>query len=156
MPPPVHTGEREDPARARPVPFWRHGLEPPPDTWPRVLVDAVPCRRAFSSARTASCTTGMLNGDSNTTPSSCTVPPPSRGADRLAIAPHLHRAAAGSGNGAAHEQQVLPGDDLYDGEPALGDPAAAHPARPAQSLEDPRWRRRRADRAGGPDVVRPV
>ena len=26
MPPPVQIGERLEPARARPVPFWRHGL----------------------------------------------------------------------------------------------------------------------------------
>src|SRR3712207_8610481 len=43
-----------------PVPFWRHGLAPPPRTSPRVLVAAVPCRRALSSARTDSCTSGPL------------------------------------------------------------------------------------------------
>src|SRR3954465_14110007 len=30
MPPPVQIGERDEPARARPGPFWRHGLAPPP------------------------------------------------------------------------------------------------------------------------------
>src|SRR6185312_3983868 len=146
MPPPVHTGEREDPARARPVPFWRHGLAPPPYTSPRVLVDAVPCRRAFSSARTASCTSGMLNGASKATGSKSTDPPPSTDAV-LAIGPHLHRAAPRSWNCAAHEQQVLVGDDLDHGQPALGGPAAAHPAGPTNAFEHARGRRRRADRA---------
>src|SRR4051794_8450529 len=50
VPPPVQMGEREVPARARPVPFWRQGLAPPPDTIPRVLVAWVPWRRAASSA----------------------------------------------------------------------------------------------------------
>ena len=35
-----------EPWRARPVPFWRHGLAPPPRTSARVLVDCVPARRA--------------------------------------------------------------------------------------------------------------
>ena len=37
-------GERMEPARARPVPFWRHGFLPPPRTSPRVLVECVPWR----------------------------------------------------------------------------------------------------------------
>ena len=52
IPPPVQIGERFEPARARPVPFWRHGLAPPPETIPRVFVAAVPRRRAACSART--------------------------------------------------------------------------------------------------------
>ena len=39
MPPPVQIGLREEPARARPVPFCFHGLAPPPRTLPRVLVE---------------------------------------------------------------------------------------------------------------------
>ena len=35
-------GERLEPWRARPVPFWRNGLAPPPRTSARVLVDWVP------------------------------------------------------------------------------------------------------------------
>src|SRR4051795_8380984 len=58
MPPPAKCGARIEPWRARPVPFWRHGLLPPPRTLPRVFVDAVPWRRALSSARTHSCTSG--------------------------------------------------------------------------------------------------
>ena len=55
-PPPVQCGARIEPARARPVPFWRHGLERPPATKPRLLAPRVPARAAFSSARTVSCT----------------------------------------------------------------------------------------------------
>ena len=44
------------PARARPVPFWRHGFERPPETSPRLFVANVPARCAFCSARTASWT----------------------------------------------------------------------------------------------------
>src|SRR5262245_52982363 len=41
-PPPGHNGDVLEPERARPVPFWRHGLRPPPDTSPRPLTFAVP------------------------------------------------------------------------------------------------------------------
>src|ERR1700686_610119 len=102
MPPPVQIGERFEPARARPVPFWRHGLAPPPETSPRVRVDAVPCRRAFSSARTVSWTSGMLNRTSNAAESSVTFPPPSFGAS--AIGPYLHVTAAWTGHGASDQQ----------------------------------------------------
>src|SRR6266576_1436753 len=106
MPPPRHCGERIEPWRARPVPFWRHGLAPPPETSPRVLVDAVPCRRAFNSARTVSCTSGILKLASNATGSRSTVPPPSTEAV-LGIGPHLHRATPGAGNRAPNQHQVL-------------------------------------------------
>ena len=43
-PPPTHCGDRIDPWRARPVPFWRHGFLPPPRTWARVFVECVPAR----------------------------------------------------------------------------------------------------------------
>src|SRR5207302_4387048 len=36
-PPPRHNGEAKDPARARPVPFWRQGFLPLPATSPIVL-----------------------------------------------------------------------------------------------------------------------
>src|SRR5262249_29281567 len=52
--PPTQMGERELPARARPVPFCRHGFLPPPLTKARVLVDAVPTRRLAWCERTAS------------------------------------------------------------------------------------------------------
>src|SRR4051795_2214994 len=102
VPPPVQIGEREVPARARPVPFWRHGFAEPPETIPRVLVACVPWRRAASSATTTSCTSGPLNGCSKTSPSRSTaLPPPSVGA-WLGIGPHLHGPALRPRNGAAH------------------------------------------------------
>src|SRR5437588_2880997 len=108
VPPPVHSGEREEPARARPVPFCRHGLPPPPETSPRVRVAAVPRRRAASSARTDSWTSAMLKRASNATGSRFTLPPPSFGAF-LGIGPNLHGGPARSRYGAAHKHQVLVG-----------------------------------------------
>src|SRR5215207_7103964 len=155
MPPPVQMGERIEPARARPVPFWRHGLAPPPRTWPRVLVDAVPWRRAASSARAHSHTRPSFHLAPKTSSSSSTaLPPPSGFA--LAIGPHLHDAALGAGRGAAHQQKVPVSDDLDDLEPLLGDALAAHPAGAADALEHARGRGRRADRARGAHVVRAV
>src|SRR5256714_10661474 len=52
-PPCRHWGERVDPWRARPVPFWRHGLAPPPATRDRFFVALVPCRLFASAARSA-------------------------------------------------------------------------------------------------------
>src|SRR3954470_4846069 len=111
MPPPVQIGERDEPARARPVPFWRHGFAPPPRTRPRVLVACVPCRRALSSARTDSWTSGPLKRAPNAVASSSTfLVPPRTGA--LAIGAHLHDAVARAGHGAADQQQVLLRVDL--------------------------------------------
>jgi hypothetical protein len=45
-PPPAHNGERNEPARARPVPFCFHGFLLEPWTSPDVLVQAVPLRCA--------------------------------------------------------------------------------------------------------------
>src|SRR5690242_5679236 len=151
MPPPVHTGEREEPARARPVPFWRHGLAPPPETLPRVSVDAVPRRRAFSSARTVSWTSGMLKRASNAAESSSTVPPPSTEAV-LAIGPYLHHAPAWARNCASHKHQVALGHHLDDRQTALGHSPTAHPAGATYALEHARRSRRGADRAGRANV----
>ena len=41
-PPWYQCGIRLEPARARPVPFCRHGLAPEPETCPRDLAEAVP------------------------------------------------------------------------------------------------------------------
>ena len=115
MPPPVQIGERDEPARARPVPFWRHGLAPPPRTLPRVLVDAVPWRRALSSARTDSWTSGPLKRAPKATSSSATFfvfAAPRIGAS--AIGAHLHDAVARARHGAAHEQQVVVGVHAHD------------------------------------------
>src|SRR5262245_35950941 len=53
MPPPVNCGERIEPWRARPVPFCRYGLRPPPETIARLLTAAVPRRFAAACATTA-------------------------------------------------------------------------------------------------------
>src|SRR4051795_9537959 len=116
MPPPAKCGARIEPWRARPVPFWRHGLAPPPRTSARVLVDAVPRRRALSSARTDSCTSGPLKRAPKATSSSLTffvLAAPSTWAS--AIGAHLHDAIARSGDRAANEQQVVVGVDAHDG-----------------------------------------
>src|SRR3954451_1784751 len=155
MPPPAKCGARIEPWRARPVPFWRHGLAPPPATLPRVLVECVPWRRAASSARTDSCTSASWNSAPNAASSRATlVVPPRTGA--LAIGPHLHDAVARAGDGAAHEQQVLAGAHVDDGQPALGHALGAHVARSADALEHARRRGRRADRARRAHVVRAV
>src|SRR3954453_12266341 len=132
VPPPTQMGERDEPWRARPVPFWRHGLAPPPATLPRGLVEGVPWRRAASSARTDSCTSGSWNSAPNATSSRSTFfVAPSTGA--LAIGPHLHDAVARPGDRAAHEQQVLARAHVDHGQPALGDALVAHLARAADA-----------------------
>src|SRR5436190_6928655 len=101
-------GERDEPARARPVPFWRHGLAPPPRTLPRVLVACVPWRRAASSARTDSCTSGPLKRAPKTASSRVAVVVPPRTL-ALGIGAHLHDAVARAGDGAADEHEGLGG-----------------------------------------------
>src|SRR3954469_2907245 len=64
-PPPRQIGERLEPARARPVPFWAHGLAPPPRASLRVLVDCVPARRAASWAVTTWAITETLGSRPN-------------------------------------------------------------------------------------------
>src|SRR3954447_26886017 len=156
MPPPGHSGDRLEPARARPVPFWRHGLAPPPRTMPRVLVECVPWRRAASSARTDSCTSGSWNSAPKAGASSGTFFVPPRTGAWLAIGAHLHDAVARARDRAADEQQVLRGAHVDDGDAALGDALVAHLAGQAHALEDARRRRRGADGAGRAHVVRAV
>src|SRR4051794_36449768 len=122
---------------------------------PRVRVAWVPWRRAASSARTVSCTSGPLNGTPNTPSSRVSVPVPPR-IVASGIRADLHRGALGPGDRAADEHQVAVGDQLDDGEPALGHAAAAHLARSADALEHARGGRRGADRARGAHVVRAV
>src|ERR1700735_4115778 len=111
-------GDRLEPARARPVPFWRHGWAPPPETLPRVLVAAVPRRRAACSARTLWCTSGTAKRSPNAASSSLTfLVPPRIGAS--AIGPHLDDPARRAGHGAPHEHQVLPAVDVDDLEALL-------------------------------------
>ena len=86
-PPPVQCGARVVPARARPVPFWRHGFERPPATRPRLFVPLVPARAAFISARTVSCTRCGFSSTAKTASSRETsfVEPPMTGAFGAAI-----------------------------------------------------------------------
>src|SRR5208337_4444276 len=67
-------GDRVDPARARPVPFCRHGLRPPPEMSPLVLVDAVPERRLASCIRTASCSSDRSPSRPKTAPATSSSP----------------------------------------------------------------------------------
>src|SRR5260370_20085625 len=139
MPPPVQIGDRLEPARARPVPFWRHGLAPPPETIPRVFVAAVPRRRAACSARTLWCTSGTTKRVPNAASSSLTffaALPPITGAS--AIASPLHDPAGRAGYRAADEQQVLLGVDEHDLKPLLRGPLVAHLSRAADPFVDPR------------------
>src|SRR5262249_9694031 len=87
-PPPVQCGARVVPARARPVPFWRHGFERPAATSARFLAARVPRRSAFSAAGTVSCTMCGFTSAANTDSSSVTsffVEAPSSGALGAAI-----------------------------------------------------------------------
>src|SRR5919107_87129 len=141
MPPPAKCGARIEPWRARPVPFWRHGLAPPPRTLPRVFVACVPCRRAASSARTDAWTSDSWKSAPNAESSSATVLFVPRTGALLAIGADLHDAVAGAGDGAAHDEQVALGVDLHHGQPALGDALVAHLARALDALHDARGRR---------------
>src|SRR6185503_20714015 len=62
-PPWRQIGPRVDPARARPVPFCFQGFLPPPETSPRVLVEAVPRRRLARKFLTEACRSGMLTSE---------------------------------------------------------------------------------------------
>src|SRR3954451_15927173 len=155
VPPPTQIGERDEPARARPVPFWRHGLAPPPRTSPRVLVDDVPWRRAASSARTDSCTSGPLKRAPKATSSRTTSLPPPR-CLALGIGADLHEAVLGAGDRTADEQEVVRRVDAHDLEALLGDALVAHLAGAADALHHAGGPGGRADRSGGAHVVRAV
>src|SRR5580698_10372993 len=119
MPPPVQIGERLEPARARPVPFCRHGLAPPPETIARVLVAAVPRRRAACSARTLWCTRGPWKPAPKADSSSFTfldAPAVAVGLSTGAssIATHLHDSAARSRHRPTYKQEILLGIHRHD------------------------------------------
>src|SRR5215213_4507953 len=152
------------PARARPVPFWRHGFERPPETSPRDFAPRVPARSAFSSARTASCTRCGLTSAPKTASSSSKFfdflpDASSRGALTATVRlllPDLEQPALRAGHGALDEEQVALGIDRVHDEADLRAALAAHPARHLDALEDARRRCRRPDRARLADVVRAV
>src|ERR1041385_8969572 len=161
-PPPVNCGARIVPARARPVPFWRHGFERPPATRPRDFEPRVPARSAFSSARTVSCTrcafTSTPKMDSSSVTSFALVPAASSsgalGAAMAPVLPDLEHPALGAGYGALHEQQIALRVDRVDDEADLRAALPAHAPGHLDALEDARRRGRRADRARLADVVR--
>src|ERR671936_454779 len=91
-PPPVQCGARVVPARARPVPFWRHGFERPPATSPRVLTARVPARSASSTGAL-----GRRLGDAawrsdGLCPADRLVPASDLGAATAPLLPYLHEA----------------------------------------------------------------
>src|SRR4051794_3709364 len=155
MPPPVQIGLRDEPARARPVPFWRQGFAPPPRTLPRVLVECVPWRRAASSARTDSCTSGPLKRAPKTASSSVAVLVPPR-TFALGIGAHLHDPVAAARDRAADEHQVLGRVEPDDRQALVRDALVAHLAGAADALHHAGGPGRRADRARRADVVRAV
>src|SRR3954468_10961440 len=160
MPPPVQCGARIDPARARPVPFWRHGFERPPATRPRLLPPRVAERASLSSARTVSWTRCGFTSAAKTASSSETLFwEPRTGALGAATAPvlsDLDNPVARTRHGALDQEQVPLRVDVVDGQPDLGDPLSAHPAGHPDALADACGRRRRADRPRRADVVRAV
>src|SRR3954468_23773712 len=155
MPPPANCGEGIEPWRARPVPFWRHGFAPPPRTLPRVFVDAVPWRRALSSARTDSCTSGPLKRAPNAVSSRSTLFEPPR-TFALAIGAHLHDAVVRPRHGAADHQEDRAGFDAHDLEALLRHALVAHLSRAAYALEHAGRICGGADRARRAHVVRSV
>src|SRR6059058_2924169 len=156
-PPPRRCGTLSGPARARPVPFWRHAFAPVIDTSPRPSVEAVPRRRAAASARATSCTSEAWSPSPKISPGrlafDCWPSTAALGAFALAIASHLHRAVLWPRHRAPQEQQVPLRIDVEHFEPALGDAPAAHTAGHAQALEDARRVRAGADRARRAHVV---
>ena len=132
-PPPVQCGARVVPARARPVPFWRHGFERPPATRPRLFVPFVPARAAFISARTVSWTRCGFSSTAKTDSSRETSF--ARAADDGCLGSRHHALTIsrsplfGPGNGAPDEQEVALDVHLVDDEPRLRDARAAHAAR---------------------------
>src|SRR4249919_1523882 len=164
MPPPVQCGARIEPARARPVPFWRHGCERPPATSPRLFPPRVAERAEFCSARTVSCTRCGFTSAPKTSASSVRLladfPPLSRtatlGAATVLVLSDLDDPVLGARHRALDQEQVPLRVDLVHGQPYLRDSLTAQAPGHLLTLQDPRRRRRGADRAGLADVVRPV
>src|SRR5215207_644867 len=106
-----------EPCLARPVPFWRYGLRPPPRTSPRVFVLCVPWRAAASWATTTWWISGTLTCTSKISAGSSTDPVLSPTGERMSMvlitSSPLGRGAdqdepaVGAGDGALDEQQPL-------------------------------------------------
>src|SRR5215210_7727875 len=133
VPPPSNCGARVEPWRARPVPFWRYGLAPPPLTWPRVLVACVPWRAAASCALTTWCSRATLASASNSSPGSVALPevlPAGVRTSTVRSAP-----AARSGDRALDQDQAALRIHLVDLQRQGRRALAAHAAGHAQALE---------------------
>src|SRR5262249_17925934 len=113
-PPPVNWGARVVPARARPVPFWRHGFARPPETRPRDLAARGPACSGFNSARPGSWTRCGFPSAAKTDSSSSTLrvdlPVVSRSGALVAtvasVLPDLEQPALRPRHGALDEKQV--------------------------------------------------
>src|SRR4051812_42875070 len=134
-----------EPWRARPVPFWRHGLAPPPRTWARVRVLALPARRAASWAVTTWCMTGTLGSMPNHSSSSVAVPaflPEALFTSMLAMSDTClhgvtddHQAAVGARDRPLDQDQVALGVGLDHLEVLRGHLGAAGPPGHPGALE---------------------
>src|SRR5262245_43592746 len=177
LPPPFHWVARIEPWRARPVPFWRHGFLPPPDTSLRPRVSWVPTRRSASSRVTAWCRRGTRTATPNTADFSSRVPASLPcasstltvgmalfllhgllllGLGRLHALAHHHQTAVGPGHGAPEQDEVLLGHHPDHAQVQHGALDTSHAS--GQPVARPHSRRIRggADRAGGPVEHRAV
>src|SRR5215471_4546995 len=144
-----------EPWRARPVPFCRHGLAPPPRTSARVLVDCVPARRAASWAVTTWCMSGTLASTPNQASSRSIALPALPAAlvsltEAIRTAPPWRRHGRArcrpwGRHGPADQEQVPVGVGLDHGEVEGGGLLAAGAAGHAGAAEDP------GRRGAGPD-----
>src|SRR3954470_21384975 len=163
MPPPVHCGARVEPWRARPVPFWRHGLRPPPRTSARVLVECVPARSEARPAITTWCISGTFTFASNRSAGRSRSPTffPARSRrstfgiasgplpERLLDSgPDHQQPTVRAGDGALDEQEVALRVHVHDLEVEDGDSLVAHLPGHAGSLEHTARRRACPDRSG--------
>src|SRR6058998_2144528 len=174
-------GSRVLPCLARPVPFCRYGLAPPPRTVARVLVLAVPCLPLASWRRYAWCMTGTLGFSSKIALGRSTSPLRSpraskygactgilfldlprvrlaRRALRLDLLGRLldeHERPLRAGNAPPDHQEVAVGIHADDLVGAGGAALVAHLAGHAHALEDAS-RVRGADRPRLADVHRAV
>src|SRR5207247_11126082 len=111
---------------------------------PRVFVAAVPRRRAACSARTLWWTSEPRKRSPNAASSSLTFFAAAAGLSIGAsgIASHLHDAARGTRDRAAHQQQVLLGVYAHDLQALLGHEHVAHldPSAAAVQQAHRQWR----------------
>src|SRR6185437_15531667 len=133
-------GERVEPCRARPVPFWRQGFLPPPRTSPRVFVCAQGSR-AFACWASSTCFTSVARHFApNTFSGSSTVPTFSLFKLKTSVCmcvlklfPDFEQTAARTRHCALQKYQIVFFVDLRHREIFHRNPRAAHVARHAAS-----------------------